>query len=708
MTGTGGVPLLVELFTEELPPKGLQRLGEAFAHGLRDELAASGLLAANCTTEVFATPRRLAACLSHVLGKAPDRQTEERLLPEKVGLDAAGKPTAALLKKLATLGCDESAVSAIKKASDGKLVMLFLPQLAAGLTLQAGLLAALAKAIARLPMLKVMSYQLPNSTETVKFVRPAHGLVALHGADVIAVQALGLAAGRTTHGHRFLGARDIALKTAGEYEARLLSDGKVIASFNARRAAIDAQLKARAAELGCALGEYAALLDEVTALVEWPVVYVAGFDAEFLSVPQECLILTMRTNQKYFPLFDQAGKLTERFLVVSNMAVADPRNIIEGNQRVVRPRLADARFFYDQDRKLRLESRVPGLSKVVYHNQLGSQLERVQRIQLLSGRIARLIGADPLLAERAAWLAKADLLTGMVGEFPELQGIMGRYYAQHDGEPALVADAIAEHYLPRFAGDQLPASTVACCVALADKLDTLIGIFGVGAIPTGDKDPFALRRHALGVIRILAERKLPLNVSDLLTLARETFPPGVLPESDGSPLTSCARAATFVMERAKSYLRDLGYAVLEVESVLDLSPRPFEYVSRLDAARQFLALPESAGLAEADKRIRNILSKSGGASMGARADATRLVEDEEKQLLATTHQLRAQIEPLLQQGKFGAALLLTAQLHQPVTLFFDKVMVNAEDPALRNNRFALLHEVANLTNRVVNISKLAT
>ncbi len=710
MTGTSGAPLLVELFTEELPPQALQRLGEAFAHGLRDALAASGLLAANCTTEIFATPRRLAARLSQVLAKAPDRQTDERLLPEKVGFDAAGKPTAALLKKLATLGCDESAVSAIKKASDGKLVMLFLPQRAAGLSLQAGLQDALAKAIARLPMPKVMSYQVQNSdggSDTVKFVRPAHGLVALHGADVVDVQALGLAAGRITHGHRFLGARDMVLKTAGEYEARLLSEGKVIASFTARRAEIDAQLTAKAAELGGSLGEYAALLDEVTALVEWPVVYVAGFDAEFLSVPQECLILTMRTNQKYFPLFGPAGKLTERFLVVSNMAVADPRHIIEGNQRVVRPRLADARFFYDQDRKLRLEARVPGLSKVVYHNQLGTQLERVQRIQSLAGRIARLISADPLLAERAAWLAKADLLTGMVGEFPELQGIMGRYYAQHDGEPALVADAIAEHYLPRFAGDQLPTSTVACCVALADKLDTLIGIFGVGAIPTGDKDPFALRRHALGVIRILAERTLALNVSDLLTLARETFPPAALPQSDGSALTDCARAATFVLERAKSYLRDLGYAVLEIESVLDLSPRPFEYVSRLDAARQFLALPESAALAEADKRIRNILSKSGAAAMGAQADASRLVEDEEKQLLATTHQLRAQIEPLLQQGNFGAALLLTAQLHQPVTLFFAKVMVNAEDPALRNNRFALLHEVANLTNRVVNLSKLA-
>ncbi len=701
-------PLLVELFTEELPPKALQRLGEAFAYGLRDELTASGLLALDCAVEIFATPRRLAVLLSDVLTKAPDRQTEERLLPEKVGLDAAGKPTAALLKKLASLGRDESAVPSIKKANDGKLMMLFLPQLAAGQSLQAGLASALEKTIAKLPIPKVMSYQLPNSTETVKFVRPAHGLVALHGTDIINVSVLGLAAGRTTHGHRFLGARDIELKSAGQYDARLLAEGKVIARFDVRRAEIESQLKAKASELNGTLGEYETLLDEVTALVEWPVVYVAGFDAEFLSVPQECLILTMRTNQKYFPLFDAAGKLTEKFLVVSNMQVADPTNIIEGNKRVVRPRLADARFFYDQDRKARLETRVPGLSKVVYHNKLGTQLERVQRMQLLAGKIARLIGADPLLAERAAWLAKADLLTGMVGEFPELQGVMGRYYAQHDDEPAVVADAIAEHYLPRFAGDKLPESTVACCVALADKLDTLIGIFGVGAIPTGDKDPFALRRHALGVIRILAERKLPISVGELLSLAHDTFRQGVLFAQHEGGVSNAAKAETFVFERAKSYLRDLDYAVLEIESVLDLSPRPLEYVARLEAARKFLALPESAGLAEADKRIRNILSKSGASITAAKADETMLKESEEKQLLTTTRQVRGQVDALLQQGHFSEALLLTAQLHQPVTQFFDKVMVNAEDQALRENRFALLHEVANLTNRVANISKLAT
>lgn len=700
-------PLLVELFTEELPPKALKSLSEAFARVLQAELKADGLLDANCTAEIFATPRRLAVRLSAVLAKAPDRQIEERLLPEKVGLTADGKPTPALIKKLSALLQDESALTRVKKVNDGKLSMLYLPVLAKGQTLVAGLGVSLDIAITQLPIPKVMSYQRTGSESTVKFVRPAHGLVALHGDTVVNVSALELDAKRTTHGHRFLGVADIELNHANEYEQRLQNEGKVIASFDARRAEIERQLKSKAAAFKSTLGEYETLLDEVTALVEWPVVYVAGFDAEFLSVPQECLILTMRTNQKYFPLFDNAGKLTEKFLVVSNMQVDDPKNIIEGNKRVVRPRLADARFFFEQDRKSRLETRVPGLGKVVYHNKLGTQLERVQRMQLLAGKIARLIGADPLLAERAAWLAKADLVTGMVGEFPELQGIMGRYYAQHDGEPSLVADAVAEHYLPRFAGDKLPESPVACCVALADKLDTLIGIFGVGAIPTGDKDPFALRRHALGVIRLLAERQLPIHCGELLALAHETFAKGSLLEQHEGGISNVAKTEAFVTERAKSYLRELGYAVLEVESVLDLAPRPLEYVARLEAARQFLALQESTGLAEADKRIRNILSKSGAAAATSGADPATLKENEEKQLLTITRQLREKVNTQLARGEFSAALLLTAQLHQPVTQFFDKVMVNADDPVLRANRFALLREVAELTNQVVNISKLA-
>ena len=693
-------PLLVELFTEELPPKALQRLGAAFANGLRDDLDTSGLLAPDCTVEIFATPRRLAARLSNVLSKAPDRQMEERLLPEKVGLDAAGKPTAALLKKLAALGRDDSAVASIRKANDGKLVMLFLPQLAAGLSLQTGLMAALEKTIAQLPIPKVMSYQLPNSSETVKFVRPAHGLVALHGSDVVDVRVLGLTASRTTHGHRFLGRRDMELKNAGEYDTRLKTEGQVIASFDARRAEIDSQLQTKAAELGCALGEYETLLDEVTALVEWPVVYVAGFDVEFLSVPQECLILTMRTNQKYFPLFDQAGKLTERFLVVSNMQVADPANIIEGNKRVVRPRLADARFFYDQDRKVRLEARVPGLGKVVYHNKLGTQLERVERVQLLAGKIARLIGTDPLLAERAAWLAKADLLTGMVGEFPELQGIMGRYYAQHDGEPDVVADAIAEHYLPRFAGDILPKCAVSIVVSLADKLDTMAGLFGIGQIPTGEKDPFGLRRAAVGVIRILIEREQPLDLDALIKAAFDGH--------EKATASSPAELESFIFDRLAGYLKEHGYSTLEVDSILCMRPvRIAPLIEQLNAVRTFLALPEAASLAAANKRIRNILQKSPPPT-GDLFSESKFVENEERDLYSAFTQVDSIAEKNLADGKFTDALTALAALKVPVDAFFDHVMVNTDDISLRNNRLLLLMQLDSAMNHFADISKLAT
>ena len=693
-------PLLVELFTEELPPKALQRLGEAFAHGLRDELTASGLLATDCKVEVFATPRRLAARLSNVLAKAADRHIEERLLPEKVGLDAAGKPTAALLKKLASLGHDESAVPSIKKTNDGKLVMLFLPQLAAGQSLQVGLASALGKTIAKMPIPKVMSYQRPNSTETVKFVRPAHGLVALHGEEIINVSALGLAAGRITHGHRFLGARDIELKTAGEYDVRLKAEGKVVASFAARRSDIESQLKAKAAELNSTLGEYAALLDEVTALVEWPVVYVAGFDAEFLSVPQECLILTMRTNQKYFPLFDQSGKLTEKFLVVSNMQVADPTHIINGNKRVVRPRLADARFFYDQDRKVRLETRVPGLAKVVYHNKLGTQLERVQRVQLLAGKIARLIGADPLLAERAAWLAKADLLTGMVGEFPELQGIMGRYYAQHDGESAVVADAIAEHYLPRFAGDVLPGGVISCAVALADKLDLLAGMFSIGQSPTGEKDPFGLRRAALGVVRILVEKQFSVSLRNLVDAAFE-------------PFTSQAQTDLryFFIERMRSYFQEHGYTTNEVEAVLSKNPvEASPILKQLEAVREFFALPEAASLAAANKRIANILrqAESKGETLLVKANILELQEPVEIALFEALQAAIQTAKPLMESRDFAGYLKTFAPLKKPVDSFFEKVMVMVDEKKLRENRLALLADLQNAMNRFADISKLAT
>ena len=474
--------LLVELITEELPPKALRRLGEAFATTLQMQLAQADLLEASSTLTWYATPRRLAARISLVRDQSPDKAFDEKLVPAKVGFDKDGKPTPALIKRLSSLGRDESAVPSIASRNDGKIDMLFLPSVAAGQSIRDGLQAALEQTVDRLPIPKVMTYQIEGGLESVKFVRPAHGLVALWGNEVLPVKLLGLVADRVTHGHRFLGDKDIRLDHADDYESALLNKGKVIAGFDARRSQIEQRLKRKADELDCALKHDDALLDEVTALVEWPVVYAADFDREFLDIPQECLILTMRTNQKYFPLFDRQGKLTARFLLVSNMQVADPSNIINGNRRVVRPRLADARFFYDTDRKAKLETLIPKLGNVVYHNRLGTQLERVQRIRKLAGSIAQRLGSDVESAERAAWLCKADLMSEMVGEFPELQGVMGRYYALHDGESATVADAIEQHYRPRFANDTVPEDNVAASVALADKIDTLIGIFGIGLV----------------------------------------------------------------------------------------------------------------------------------------------------------------------------------------------------------------------------------
>jgi glycyl-tRNA synthetase beta chain len=693
-------PLLIELFTEELPPKALKRLGEAFAGSLRDGLARREFLEEGSELVWYATPRRLAARLTGVRGRSPDKPFDEKLVPAKVGLDADGKPTAALLKKLASLGLDADAVSSVRSVSDGKIDMLFIARVASGQALEAGLQAALEEAIEKLPIPKVMSYQLPDGLTSVKFVRPAHGLLALHGDAVVPVTALGLTAGRGTHGHRFLGAAGIRLAHADEYEARLRDEGKVIADFAARRERIATQLAAKAGELGGSLEPDDALLDEVTALVEWPVVYVAGFDREFLAVPQECLILTMRTNQKYFPLFDAAGKLTGQFLLVSNMEVADPANIVTGNQRVVRPRLADARFFFDTDRKERLETRVARLGNIVYHNRLGSQLQRVQRIGKLAGLIAARLSADAALAERAALLCKADLVTGMVGEFPELQGVMGRYYALHDGEPQAVADAIEQHYRPRFANDGLPGDNIAAAVALADKLDTLTGIFGIGLVPTGDKDPFALRRHALGVLRILSEKQLPLDLLQLLEIARSHFPREMLSDSVAADLHA------FMLERLRGYLRERGFAVDEIESVVSQNPTRIDRVlPRLEAVRAFRGLPESDSLAAANKRIRNILKKADAA--GRDPDPALLQETAEKNLFAAVNALLPKVNSLVEAEGYADALKLLAGVKGEVDTFFDEVMVMTDEPLTRDNRLALLAQLEQLMNKVADISRLA-
>lgn len=698
--------LLVELLVEELPPKALKKLGESFADGLFASLKKQELILENSRVTPYASPRRLAAHITYVVSKAADKPISQKLMPVVVGLDANGQPTPALLKKLAALGADASAVPRLRREHDGKSDILLLDVIQAGTTLAEGLQKALEEALAKLPIPKVMTYQLNDGWTSVNFVRPAHGLVALHGADVVPVHVLGLASSNVTQGHRFEATRHpIMLKDADSYATQLESEGAVIASFAARRAEIVRQLAETAAKAGTHLKpiDDDALLDEVTALVERPNVLVGHFEQRFLEVPQECLILTMKANQKYFPLLDADGKLTNKFLLVSNIRPADPSAVIGGNERVVRPRLADAKFFFDQDRKKPLESRVLGLAKVVYHNKLGSQGERVQRVCAIARTIGRQLDGDALAqqADQAALLSKADLLTDMVGEFPELQGIMGRYYALHDGLPDDIAYAIEDHYRPRFAGDDLPRSRVGLCVALADKLETLVGLFGIGERPTGDKDPFALRRHAMGILRMLMEKQLPLRLCDLLNIAFDVFPKGMLADAHHD-------VEIFVFERLGGMLREQGYSAHEVDAVLCLRPTQIYLIpEQLKAVRAFAALPEAASLAAANKRVSNILKKA-ETTITAEVDTAMFKEAAETQLYQALLAVKPQADAAFERGDYTASLQALAALKTPVDAFFDQVMVNAEDPVLRVNRLGLLATLHQAMNRVADLSKLAT
>ena len=697
--------LLVELFVEELPPKALRRLGESFAGTLAASLKAQGLAPASASVTPFASPRRLAVHVTDVAVKAADKSVQQKLMPVSVGLTADGQPTPALLKKLASVGADASAVPTLKRMMDGKAEALFHDSVAAGVTLVEGLQKALDEALAGLPIPKVMTYQLEDGWTSVDFVRPAHGLVALHGDAVVPVSVLGLAAGREAHGHRFEASVDpVVLDGSDTYATQLESQGAVIASFDARRAEIVRQLQAAATKVGGGVRtiEDDALLDEVTALVERPNVLVGHFESEFLEVPQECLILTMKANQKYFPLLEPQGKLTNQFLVVSNIRPADPSAVIGGNERVVRPRLADAKFFFDQDRRKTLESRVAGLAKVVYHGKLGSQGERVERVQAIARSIGEAIGGE-VLAENAALaarLAKADLLTDMVGEFPELQGIMGGYYARHDGLADEIAFAIEDHYRPRFAGDELPRNMAGVAVALADKLETLVGLFGIGQVPTGDKDPFALRRHALGVIRMLIEKDLPLELDALLKQAAQAFGERI---ADASPAL-----ADFIYDRLAGSLREQGYTAQEVDAVVALRPQRLgEVPKRLAAVRAFAALAESESLAAANKRVGNILKKAEG-SVRPQVDAGLLKEPAEAALYEALQSVKPRADVAFEGGDYAASLKTLAALKSPVDAFFDKVMVNADDAALRANRLGLLAVLHAAMNRVADLSRLAT
>jgi len=693
--------LLVELFVEELPPKALKKLGESFAATLAANLKARGLIDDAAVATPYASPRRLAVHVTAVAQKAADKPVQQKLMPVAVALDANGQPTPALLKKLAALGADASVVPTLKRAMDGKAEALFLDNVVPGATLAEGLQAALEAALNGLPIPKVMTYQLQDGWSCVNFVRPAHRLVALHGADIVPVGVLGLTAGRETQGHRFEATHPVvSIRAADSYAQQIETEGAVIAGFAARRAEIERQLKAAAAQEGLQPIDDDALLDEVTALVERPNVLTCQFEKEYLDVPQECLILTMKANQKYFPLLDAAGKLTNKFLVVSNINPADASAVIGGNERVVRPRLADAKFFFDQDRKKSLADRIPGLSKVVYHNKLGTQGERAQRVAAIASAIGEKLGAHfgnetlARQADQAALLSKADLLTDMVGEFPELQGIMGRYYALHDGLAPEIADAIEDHYKPRFAGDALPRNPVGLCVALADKLETLAGMFGIGQLPTGDKDPFALRRHALGVIRMLSERDLPLDLAWLFQAAQL---------SDAKVVE---QLGDFIFERLAGSLREQGYSALEVDAVVSLRPQTLgDIPKRLAAVRAFAALPEAASLAAANKRVGNILKKVEGV-VAAQVDSALLKEAAEIALHAALVAVKPQADAAFAASDYTASLQSLAALRTPVDAFFDQVMVNAEDAALRANRLGLLAILHQAMNQVADLSKL--
>jgi glycyl-tRNA synthetase beta chain len=694
--------LLVELFVEELPPKALKKLGESFSSTLLEVLKAQGLVAEGAKISYFATPRRLAAHITFVSDKAADKQVAQKLMPASVGLDASGNATPALIKKLQTLDADESAVAKLRKEHDGKTDILFLDATLAGATLQEGLQKALEEALAKLPIPKVMTYQINDGWESVNFVRPAHGLVALHGSDVVSVSVLGLTASNTTQGHRFEAkVPSITLKNADTYADQLKTEGAVIASFDERRAEIVRQLDVVAAKQSLKPIQDDALLDEVTALVELPNVLLGQFETEFLEVPQECLILTMKANQKYFPLLDASEKLTNKFLIVSNINPADPSAVVGGNERVVRPRLADAKFFFDQDRKKTLDSRVAGLDKVVYHNKLGSQGERNQRVVKIAGQIASELGDATLVAkaELAARLSKADLVTDMVGEFPELQGIMGRYYAQHEGLDNDVAFAIEDHYKPRFAGDELPRNQVGICVALADKLETLVGLFSIGEKPTGDKDPFALRRQALGIIRMLIDANLPLSFSALVQNVAKLF---------GGDEVAIVAIKEFCFDRLSVNLRDQGASPQEVDAVLSLAPDLLSEVpKRLEAVRVFAGLPEASALAAANKRVGNILKKVEG-EVKAEVLSNLLVEQAEISLNNALQMVKPEADDLFEEGDYTASLQTLALLKTPVDDFFDNVMVNADDPALKANRLGLLATLHQAMNRVADLSKLAS
>ncbi|MHB8847118.1 MAG: glycine--tRNA ligase subunit beta [Burkholderiales bacterium] len=682
--------LLIEVLTEELPPKALEKLSAAFTGSIVAALQQQGYCSASAAVSSYATPRRLAVAVAGVAPVQTPRQIE-RKGPAVATAMKNGEPTPALAGFARSCGV---AIDQLEIMHDGKQDCYVFRNEQPGVALTQNLTEIVTEALIKLPTPKRMRW----GDGEVEFVRPLHGLVMLHGADIIPGSVLGLESGNTTLGHRFLSSGAIVIRHADDYAATMRQSGRIMPDYALRRAAIRDQLTVAAGDAKVLWDD--ALLDEVTALVEYPSVYAGTFSADFLQVPAECLILSMKQHQKYFPLADAAGNLLPRFLLVSNLQTDDPAPIIQGNERVLRARLSDARFFFEQDRKIPLEDRVGKLAQVVYHNKLGTQLARVERLRRTAATIAGLLQADSTMAERAAYLAKADLLTDMVGEFPELQGLMGERYATLDGETPEVAAAIAAHYRPRFAGDALPQGAIAISVALADKLDTLIGIFGIGAIPTGDKDPFALRRAALGVLRILIETPLALSLPVLLAQAQAGFSGTAVAGGTDSEVY------VFLLERLRSYLKEQGYDALEIEAVLAGRPERMDLVlARIRAVHQFRQLPDASALSAANKRVQNILKKVTGPLTIVNPEL--FVLDAERLLFERVIQLTPRLSAMVDAGEYAEALAAMAAIRPEVDGFFDSVMVMADDIAVRLNRLALLHALGELMNQVADISLLS-
>jgi len=690
--------LLIEFITEELPPISLKELGQRFGQLLMQGLQEQSLVN-DSDMRVFSTPRRLGVKILNVADRSEDKKKLIKLMPEKIGFDEKGQSTQALSKKLQSLNETDEAISRIKKEDEKGQTILYIEKNIAGINLEDILSKIINDCINQLPIKKMMSYQLEDGWTSVNFVRPIKNLLVLHGKKIPKVSLLGFEANNKSLGHRFESKEKLLnIDHADNYERILLEKGGVIANFNQRKEKIytDIILAAKSFKEELHIIDDEALLNEVTALVEMPNILIGSFEERFLKIPQECLILTMKVNQKYFPLFDKSNQLTNHFIIVSNLTPNDPTNIIRGNEKVIRPRLADARFFFDQDKKQSLKSLSKKLSSIVYHNKLGTQAERAGRVGLILKHISEeLEFKEDINYVEFALISKADLLSHMVAEFPELQGVMGAIYASEDVQYKNIASAIEDHYKPKFSGDSLPRNSFGDRAALAEKFETLIGLFSINEQPTGDKDPFSLRRNAIGIIRILLEKNIPLNFSNLI----DKHTPKDKKDSGNS-------LKTFIYERLSNYLKDINFTSNEVDAVISLKPcRLNDVVRKLEAIKKFSNLEQSKDLASANKRVSNILKKYTG-SIG-KVDESLLSETEEIRLFKTITKLNPIIIEDLGEKNFVGALNSLVNLKNPIDEFFENVMVNSKDEKIKMNRHNLLKHLHTSLNSVADISKLA-